>query len=49
MNEATIDYAGFVKLVLEALEAARVEYMIGGGGCLGLGGTTSDNGFGSGS
>ena len=30
MSEKQLEYAGFVRLVLEALEAARVEYLIGG-------------------
>ncbi len=30
MSEKLLDFAGFLRLVLEALEAARVEYLIGG-------------------
>lgn len=30
MSEESLDYLDFVKLVLEALEAAGVEYLIGG-------------------
>jgi hypothetical protein len=30
MNTGDLDYAGFVRLVLEALDAAGVEYLIGG-------------------
>lgn len=30
MDEKNIDYAGFIHLVIDALEAAGVEYMIGG-------------------
>jgi hypothetical protein len=30
MSEQALDYAGFIRLVLEALEASRVEYLIGG-------------------
>lgn len=30
MNNSSLDYAGFVKLVIEALEASGVEYLVGG-------------------
>lgn len=30
MSEGVITYADFVKLVVEALQAAQVEYLIGG-------------------
>ena len=30
MSEAHLDYAGFARLVIEALEAAGIEYLIGG-------------------
>ena len=30
MNEPPLEIAGFLKLVIEALEAAGVEYLIGG-------------------
>lgn len=37
MNDQPLDIAGFLKLVIEALEAAGVEYLIGGAGYSGSG------------
>ena len=37
MTEAIIRYEDFVKQVIKALEAAGVNYMIGGRGSMGMG------------